>query len=101
DELLNDRRVAPTEFRRLTGQEPAVVEQQPLPPTRPLRHMRDRPGTLERFACGREILVEECRELRPKRLDLGIKSQLHGTPLRSALDAPPRRQASAHPLWPA
>ena len=63
------------------------------------RHVRHRPGPLQRFACGRQILVEERRKLRPKRLDVGIKSQLHGTPPRSAPDARRRRRATARPLW--
>jgi hypothetical protein len=35
---------------------------------------------LYRRALGGQVLVEEGDELGPKRLDAGIKAQLHGTP---------------------
>ncbi len=100
-ELLQHGRVAAAELRRLGGQQPAVVEQQPLPVARPLRHVRHRRRPLQRVGLLGQMLVEECRELGAELLDVGIKSQLHRIPLRSSRDVRPRRRASARPPWPA
>ena len=80
DELLQDCRVAPAELGWLAGQQPAIVEQQPLPATCPLRHVRDRPRSLLRLGLSRQVLVEERRELGAECLDVGVKRELHATP---------------------
>ena len=98
-ELLQHGRLAAAELRRLCGQQPAVVEQQPLPVARPLRHVRHRPRPLQGQRLGRQVLVEERRELGTELLDVGIKSQLHRIPPRSSCDVRRRRRAAARRPW--
>ena len=82
--LLQDRRVAATELGWVAGDQPAVVEHQPLPATGPVRDVTTRPRPIERFGLRRQILVEKGDELGTEGLDVGVKCQLHGTPSRSA-----------------
>ena len=77
-ELLEDARVAAAELRRVARQQPAVVELQPLPAPRPLRHMRRRARPLRRrLGLGGQMLVEKGDELRAECLDLVVERQLH------------------------
>ena len=77
-ELLEDVRVAATELRRVSRQQPAVVELQPLPAPRPFRHVRGRAGSLRgRLGLGGQMLVEERDELGAECLDLVVEPQLH------------------------
>jgi hypothetical protein len=80
DVLLQDRRVAATELRRVAGQQPAVVEHQTLPPARPLRYVTAGPRALDRIRFGRQMFVQEGDELGAEGLDVGVERQLHGTP---------------------
>ena len=77
-ELLEDVRVAAAELRRISRQQPTVVELQPLPAPRPLRHVRRRARSLRgRLGLGRQMFVEERDELGAECLDLVIEPQLH------------------------
>ena len=80
DVLLQQRGVAAAELGRVARQQPAVVEQQPLPAPRPFRHMAARPRPLQRLGLGRQVLVEEGDELGAEGLDVGVERQLHGAP---------------------
>ena len=82
DVLLQDRGVAAAELGRISGEQPAVVEHQPLPATRPFRDMATRPRALERLGFRRQVLVQKCDELGAERLDVGVEGQLHGAPSR-------------------
>src|SRR5205085_8747871 len=98
--MLQYRRVATAELRRLRRQQPAVVEQQTLPPARPLRHVRHRTRPLDGVRGRRgHVLVEKRREFGAKLLDVAIKSQLHGIPPRSLPGARQRRRASTRRPW--
>ncbi len=78
DELLQDSGVAAAELRRVARQQPSVVELQPLPAACPFRNVRRRAGPLPRsLGLGRQMLVEECDELRAECLDLVVERQLH------------------------
>jgi hypothetical protein len=78
DELLEDAGAAATELGRVAREQPAVVELQPLPPARPLRHMRCGARTLGgRLGRTGQMLVEEGDEFRAERLHLGVERQLH------------------------
>src|ERR1700689_5136359 len=60
---------------RLAGQQPARVEQRPLPAARPLGDVRARPRPFAGLGGGRQALVEERGELGPELLDLGGSAQ--------------------------
>ena len=77
DELLEDAGVSPPELGRVPRQQPTVVELQPLPAARPLRHVRRRPRTLGRLRLGRQVFVQEPDEFRAKGLDVGAEGELH------------------------
>ena len=80
DVLLQDRGVAATELGRIPGQQPAVVEHQPLPAPGPVRDMAAGPRTFERLGVVGQMLVEERDELRAEGLDVSVEGQLHSAP---------------------
>ena len=80
DILLQQRGVSPTELRWVSGQQPAVVEHQPLPAARPSRDMAARSRPLQRLRLRRQVLVEEGHELCAEGLDVSVEGQLHGAP---------------------
>ena len=77
DELLQDGGIAAAELRRLARQQPAVVEQQPLPAARPGGHVRHRPGPFGGLGLAGQVGLDELHELGAELLDVGIEGELH------------------------
>src|SRR5580658_3269928 len=74
---LLQRGVAAAVLGRLARQQPARVEQRPLPAARPLGDVRAGPRPFAGLRGGRQVLVEERRELGPELLDLGVAAEPH------------------------
>jgi hypothetical protein len=80
DVLLQQRGVSAAELGRVAGQQPTVVEQQPLPAARPARDVAAGSRPLQGLGLGRQVFVQERHELRAEGLDVSVEGQLHGAP---------------------
>src|SRR5215207_5335831 len=78
DHLLGRARIATAELRRPAGNEPAVVEQRPLPPPRPRREVGARLLPLVHDLPRRRVLVEPRDEVATELLFRFAVPQSHG-----------------------
>ena len=93
--LLRQRGVAPAVLRRVAGQEPARVEQHPLPLGGPLRHVRAGPRAGHGFRLAGQVRVEEGGELGAELPDLAFSGQPHESRAFLCTDAVPSSRSPA------